>query len=488
MVAVAGCGALDAGNDDSVEEANGALMSGAPYKLTLPKMSGDTGNCVNVAGGSPDNGAAIQEWDCNGSGAQQFVAEAGPSPYYRFKNASSGKCLNIYSGVIDAAHPVSGNANGAPIQQWTCGTADNNYWELVSYNGGFQFRSKLATADGVRRCLDVTGGDTKIANGTRMELWSCGSSTSAKGNQTINPVATSGGGSGGTGGTGGSTGGTGGTGGTVGNFPARFSAPYVPTWNNTNLANLASSTGNKFWTLAFIIPSGGGCTPSWNGEDSLTGNSYGSYINSLRSAGGDVIISFGGQAGGELGKACGTVSAVQGAYQKVIDQFHLKWMDLDIESGLESDSASVDRRNKALHNLQVANPGLRVNYTLAVDRSGLPSGPRGVLSNAKANGVNVSVVNIMAMDYGPCYTDMGQAAIDAAVATRNQLASLGLSAKVGVTPMIGVNDVTCEKFSTSDASTLVNYAQSNSYISLLAYWEQTADPNRTYINIFKTFH
>jgi chitinase len=201
-----------------------------------------------------------------------------------------------------------------------------------------------------------------------------------------------------------------------------------------------------------------------------------------------VIISFGGAAGGELGKACGTVSAAQAAYQKVIDQFNLRWLDLDIESGLESDTASVDRRNKALHNLQVANPGLRVNYTLAVDRSGLPSGPRNLLSNAKANGVNVSVVNIMAMDYGPCYSDMGQAAVDAASATKTQLANMGFSAKVGVTPMIGVNDVTCENFRTSDASVLVNYAQSNSYISLLAYWEQNADPNHYYINIFKTFH
>jgi len=63
-----------------------------------------------------------------------------------------------------------------------------------------------------------------------------------------------------------------------------------------------------------------------------------------------------------------------------------------------------------------------------------------------------------------------------------------VDAKVGVTPMIGVNDVTCENFRTSDASVLVNFAQANSFINLLAYWEQNADPNRSYINIFKTFH
>jgi hypothetical protein len=172
----------------------------------------------------------------------------------------------------------------------------------------------------------------------------------------------------------------------------------------------------------------------------------------------------------------------------VISQFKLTWIDLDIESGQESDTTSVDRRNKAMRNLQAANPGLRISYTLAVERNGLPSGPRNLLANAKSNGVNVAVVNIMAMDYGPCYSDMGQAAVDAANATRTQLTNLGLSSKVGVTPMIGVNDVTCENFTTNDARVLVNYAQANSFIGLLAYWEQTVDSTHAYIDLFKTFH
>ena len=95
----------------------------------------------------------------------------------------------------------------------------------------------------------------------------------------------------------------------------------------------------------------------------------------------------------------------------------------------------------------------------------------------------------MAMDYGPCYSDMGQAAVDAANATRNQLSANGLSAGVGITPMIGVNDITCENFTTSDA----NVARE------LRPGEQLHQParvlgagrgsgQRSYINIFKTFH
>ena len=272
-----------------------------------------------------------------------------------------------------------------------------------------------------------------------------------------------------------------------GNFPARFTAPYVETWNGTSVNNLASTTGNKFWTLAFML--GSGCSAAWNGTDPISNNAYLTDVNNLRNQGGDVIISFGGAAGNELAQNCTSVSSLQAAYQSVITKYNLKIMDMDIEGGRENDTASVTRRNQALHNLQVANPGLRVHYTLAVDRvGGLPQGQINLLNNAKANGVTVSVVNIMAMDYGPCYTDMGQAAIDAANVTKNQIAANGINAKVGVTPMIGVNDVTCENFTTANMQQLVNYAQANSYISLLAYWAQGADPNRTYINIAKTFH
>jgi hypothetical protein len=58
--------------------------------------------------------------------------------------------------------------------------------------------------------------------------------------------------------------------------------------------------------------------------------------------------------------------------------------------------------------LEAANPGLVVSLTIPV----LPSGPDGngqaFLQLAHADGVNVSVVNIMAMDYGAAF-DIGGA-------------------------------------------------------------------------------
>ncbi len=271
------------------------------------------------------------------------------------------------------------------------------------------------------------------------------------------------------------------------NFPARFAAPYVETWSQISLTDLAAATGHKVYTLAFML--GNGCAASWNGDTPLGSETfYAAQITNLRKMGGDVIISFGGASGTELADACTSVETLQAAYQSVITKYALKWMDLDIEGGAESHTAAVDRRNKALKNLQAANPGLKVSYTLAVDPSGLPQGQRTLLSNAKTNGLRVDTVNVMAMDYGPCNLDMGQAAISAAEGTRAQLQTLGLSSAVGVTPMTGTNDVACEVFSTANATTLVKYAQDNAYINLLAFWAIGRDGNHAYLNIFKTLH
>jgi chitinase len=311
--------------------------------------------------------------------------------------------------------------------------------------------------------------------------------------------ATGGAGGGGGGGKGGATGtagvtGTAGATGTAGssgagNFAAHTFAPYVESWANINLTNLATTTGHKFYTLAFVI-GGNGCAPSWNGDTAITANTT-TFVNdvaSLRKLGGDVIISFGGASGTELGDACTTVEALQAAYQTVITRYGLKWMDLDIESGAESHTAAVDRRNKALKNLKAANPGLRVSYTLAVDPSGLPQAQRTLLSNAKTNGLAVDVVNVMAMDYGGCNLDMGKAATDAASATHKQLQTLGVDWAVGVTPMTGTNDVACEVFSTSNAQTLVDFSGANDYVALLAFWAVGRDGNHAFLNIFKTFN
>src|SRR6202034_4591074 len=109
------------------------------------------------------------------------------------------------------------------------------------------------------------------------------------------------------------------------------------------------------------------------------------------------------------------------------------------------------RRDHALVGLEKANPGLQVSLTLPVLPSGLPSDEDAILTGAVQAGVDISAVNVMAMDYGDGAApnpsgQMGTFAIDAATATDAQVASaLSISdaaawAKVAVTPIAGVND------------------------------------------------
>lgn len=271
------------------------------------------------------------------------------------------------------------------------------------------------------------------------------------------------------------------------------------------------ATGQKHFTLAFIISQMNQCVPAWGGAISLGDNHYMDQINTIRQRGGDVIISFGGAAGMELGQACSSVSALRAAYQAVIDAYQATWIDFDIEGAAVADRPSVDRRNQAIAALQAANPNLRVAYTLPVLPSGLTSDGLYVLQSAKDHGVRVDVVNVMAMDYGDWAAPnpdgrMGQYAIEAATSTYNQIQQIGLNAKVGVTPMIGQNDIQSERFYLSDADQLVSWAQGQSWVSLLAFWsanrdngkcpgKTTADPKCSglsqpdfaFTNVFKAF-
>ncbi|MGP3984691.1 glycoside hydrolase family 18 protein [Streptomyces sp. KR80] len=259
-------------------------------------------------------------------------------------------------------------------------------------------------------------------------------------------------------------------------------APYIDTSLSPAYDMLGTSkkTGVKEFNLAFIT-SGGGCTPKWGGTGDLNSNPVADQIGELRKAGGDVRVSFGGAAGSELGVACDSASELAAAYEKVVDTFKLTKADFDIEGAALPDKAANTRRAQAIATLQKKHPKLDVSFTLPVMPSGLTQDGVGLLADAKKNGVKISAVNIMAMDYGPAFSDdMGQYAIEAATATQGQIKSvLGLSDRaawkaVAVTPMIGVNDVVTEIFKVDDATQLVKFAESKG-LGWLSMWSSTRD-------------
>jgi chitinase len=260
-------------------------------------------------------------------------------------------------------------------------------------------------------------------------------------------------------------------------FPAHYAAPYlqIASSDSGDMAADMSATGLKYYTLAFLIPQSG-CIPQWEDDGSGVGT-FASQISAIQSAGGNVIISFGGEAGGELAQTCTNVSQLTAAYQNVVNTYGVNRLDFDIEGGVLSDTAATSLRDQALAALQAQDPAVQVDFTLAVAPNGLPTGTGSeyaLLQDAKAKGVKVSVVNIMTMDFGAGSNDLADAE-SAAQATASQLSGLyGISTSaaygmMGLTPIAGTND-DGTYFSTANASSLESFAASNG-VAELSFWE-----------------
>src|SRR6201999_2034564 len=105
---------------------------------------------------------------------------------------------------------------------------------------------------------------------------------------------------------------------------------------------------------------------------------------------------------------------------------------------------------------------------------GLPTDQLNVLKDAKAQGVKVTMVNIMTMDFGNGQNALNDA-LSAAQATASQLAGLyGISTSaaygmMGLTPIAGQNDDN-ENFTQANASTLESFAKTNG-VAELSFWE-----------------
>jgi hypothetical protein len=211
-------------------------------------------------------------------------------------------------------------------------------------------------------------------------------------------------------------------------------------------------------------------------NDGAFDQSIRAQIATVRSLGGDVSVSFGGENGTDLAEAITSVSALTSAYQTVVTAYNLTHIDFDIEGAAVADTAGIDRRSQAIAALQqtaaAAGKTLDVSFTLPVLPSGLTSQGLYVLQSALKYGVKISTVNVMAMDYGDSAApnpsgQMGTYAIDAAQSTYAQLGTLygtsltssQLWEMVGVTPMIGVNDASDEVFTPAAASQLLAFAE-----------------------------
>jgi chitinase len=259
----------------------------------------------------------------------------------------------------------------------------------------------------------------------------------------------------------------------------------------------ASAPGTKDVVLAFLVASPQDlCAASWGGGYGLdeAGTELGldKRISVLRARGGSAAVSFGGARNNELATTCQDESKLRTAYRDIVERYDPSFIDFDLEGADLLDTAGGERRAKAVAALQgdrnASGNKLAVWLTLPASPRGLTDAGIAAVEQMLQAGVQLSGVNIMTMNYGASRSisqSMLEAALSAADATHDQLSILyqragtNLSSeqiwkKLGLTPMIGRNDLPGEVFGLDAASGLKDYAVKLG-IQRLSMWSLNRD-------------
>jgi chitinase len=258
------------------------------------------------------------------------------------------------------------------------------------------------------------------------------------------------------------------------------SAPYIyPGWGNPPApATVVNATGIRAFTMAFVLASNG-CNPAWDGEGGLTGGVHASTISAIKAAGADVVPSIGGWSGNKLGPNCTTTDALAGAYQKVIDAFGLKAIDIDIENSDEFENTAVqDRILGALKIVKQKNPSVKTILTFGTS----PTGPNyygtRLVQQAKALGANIDIFTQMPFDFGGG-ADMYTATVNASEGLKNLLkTTFGYTdaqaySHMGISGMNGLSDQ--QELTTTDTWTRIrDYAKSKGF-ARFTFWAVNRD-------------
>ncbi|MBB5159902.1 hypothetical protein BJ970_007502 [Saccharopolyspora phatthalungensis] len=202
------------------------------------------------------------------------------------------------------------------------------------------------------------------------------------------------------------------------------SAPYFFFgWGNPpDPVAVMKETGVKAFTLAFIL-SGNGCDPAWDAERPLDGHDA-TQIKRIRDAGGDVAVSMGGSAqeGRKLGEVCPNEQSLADAYQKVIDAYQLKAIDVNIEKGEFKSPEAQDRELGALKILKQRNPELKTTLAFPTERTGPSDFGKRLIRRAYEIGAGIDVFTIMPFNFGG--TDMTRDTISATEGLVSEIASI----------------------------------------------------------------
>jgi hypothetical protein len=274
-------------------------------------------------------------------------------------------------------------------------------------------------------------------------------------------------------------------------------APYVDMadYPAPDFPAIRNGGGVRSVSLGFVTASGNTkCAPTWGGYAEYPAAGKVAYqrgqIAAYQHGRNRVVVSFGGQAGLELARACDSVSSLVKAYRAAIGAYGATHVDFDIEGAALTDGAANTRRAKVIRELQRTaarrHHPLAVSFTLPAEPKGLDHDGLGVVRGALRAKVTISLVNVMAMDYGDAAAPnpnghMGSYAIQSGRSLFKQLrgfyrhtSSAGVWRKVGVTPMLGINDDSTETFALEDARQVAKWARAG-HIGMLGMWSLGRD-------------
>ncbi len=175
-----------------------------------------------------------------------------------------------------------------------------------------------------------------------------------------------------------------------------------------------------------------------------------------------------------------------------IDRYHASAIDLDLEGQTLADTAADARRAQAIAAVQrqmaARHAPLAVWMTLPVSGVGLTAEGIAAVRSMLAAHVRLAGVNAMAMDFGPdegAANDMVGTIERALYATHAQVQSLWRAAglpsgaaaawgHVGVTVMLGVNDISDQRLTTHDAHELAAFVNAHG-IPRVSAWSLNRD-------------
>ncbi|HZZ28003.1 MAG TPA: hypothetical protein VFE46_08365 [Pirellulales bacterium] len=275
-------------------------------------------------------------------------------------------------------------------------------------------------------------------------------------------------------------------------WPGRVFAPYMylGSGDKFKLTDCDDACGQKFYTLAFIIAQqeGRGATatftakPAWDGRTPMSENLYADQIDAIRQRGGDVLVSFGGEAGKDLALVETDLEKLQAEYQSVLDQYKFTWLDFDIEGKQLEDDSANQRRNTVLAALQTKNPGLMISFTLPVDPNGISKHSQNMLKDAVTKGVKVKSANVMTMYFGPQFTkdhELSDVCIASAKKAHEQCQKIDPAMQIGLTPMIGKGGTGgSEVFDVKQANALCQWAKDQPWVCSLGFWCSNRDSGK----------